>query len=716
MSTRSAALSARTIVSDRLGSAIIGLVEVVALGAPGLAVSFVVLALFAGLGAAVGSVMLILEVAIDRLALAGLRADVVRGLGSLVVLVPVGGSLFEGGYAATLPGASTGHVWVPAAGYVSLVGALFIGRRWGTRATIAAALGAFVCASEWANRSLYPSLYPDLHALLVVASCVAAGLFIAVLTVVPNERRPRRPRYIARAAAIGVIAIGVVVAARYGLAQSGDRWIIATEGNHARHLVRIVRTAGDADGDGFSRLLGGGDCDDGDARVNPGAADVAGNGVDEDCDGVDAEPLDRPSPAIVAERAHTLAEWRASDEIKALLTRTARMNVVLISVDALRADMLVDTAANRLAFPNLFRLFDAGARFKRAFAPSSGTDVSMSSLVTGRFDPFARIRTTFIEALAKAGYSSHAVMPREVLRWAPETLLLRGFDSHDVVVNDEEQENIGSRITADETTDRGLGYLDARTSDAPFVLWAHYFDVHEHAQIPVPASLIDAVDGGATLSVAALRYRALAQVTDREIGRLLAGLEQRGLSERTIVVMFSDHGESLGEDPRLPDRHGLFVYDALTRIPLVIAVPGTAAVISDHPVSLVDLMPTLCDLTATPTPEGADGISVLPFVVPGAPAELLALDRVIVVQDSDQWGVVQWPHKLMVRPADNLIELYDLATDPTETTNLAAEMPQRVRELKQHYARFPHVSFDRTRSGRQWRERQAQRPPAPDPG
>jgi iduronate 2-sulfatase len=212
------------------------------------------------------------------------------------------------------------------------------------------------------------------------------------------------------------------------------------------------------------------------------------------------------------------------------------------------------------------------------------------------------------------------------------------------------------------------------------------------------------------------RYRALAQVTDREIGRLIEGLEARGLYERTIVVLFSDHGESLGEDSRLPDRHGLFVYNALTHIPFAIRVPQLNGTSSTYPVSLIDLMPTLCELTNTPLPPKTDGMSVLPHLVPDAPTELLDADRVLVVHDSEQWGVVQWPHKLMVRPADNLIELYDLATDFAETTNLAGEMPQRVRELKQHYASFPRVSFDRTRKGRQWRERQAKRPKVPDPG
>lgn len=705
----------RSIAADPLGAAIaggtcIGLVEIVALGVPGASVSLVVLALFVALGAAAGVVVMLQELAIARLRWTGIRADLVRGAGSLIVLIPVGGSLFEGGYAATLPGASTGHIWVPVVCYAALVGVLHVGRRWGVRGTLGAALGAFVVITEWANRSLYTSLYPDLHLLLVVASVVAAGLFIA--TVAGPAARPvaRRPLYIARGAVAAIVALCLVLGVHYGLSASSERWVIATEGNHARHLVRVVRTAGDSDGDGFSRLLGGGDCDDGAADVNPGAPDVPGNGRDEDCDGADAEPIAAVSPEVVKKRAATLAQWRAEPETAALFARTAGMNVLVVSIDALRADLLADTAANRLAFPNLFRLLGDSARFGRAFAPSSGTDVSMSAFVTGRHDPFARIPTTVIEALAGVGYTTHGVTAREVLRWAPRTLLTRGLDSHDVVVNDEAQENIGSRITADETTERSLAYVDSRTTDAPFFLWSHYFDVHEHSQLDVSDELLAEVQGGEDMSVVERRYRALAQVTDQQIGRLIDGLVARGVYDRTIVVLFSDHGESLGEDPRLPDRHGLFVYNALTHIPLAIRIPGLPGLDSEYPVSLVDLMPTLCELTGAQLPDGADGLSLVPHVVTGAPVELLDANRVLVVHDSEQWGVVQWPYKLMVRPADNLIELYDLATDFAETTNLAVDMPQRVRELKQHYAAFPPVSFDRTRKGRQWRERQATRP------
>ena len=80
-----------------------------------------------------------------------------------------------------------------------------------------------------------------------------------------------------------------------------------------------------------------------------------------------------------------------------------------------------------------------------------------------------------------------------------------------------------------------------------------------------------------------------------------------------------------------------------------------------------------------------------------------------------EWAVIAWPYKLLVRPADNLTELYDLAADPDEHDDLAGRDPARVKELRGCYGWFPEVPMDRTLAGRRWRERQAQRPRARSP-
>jgi arylsulfatase A-like enzyme len=200
------------------------------------------------------------------------------------------------------------------------------------------------------------------------------------------------------------------------------------------------------------------------------------------------------------------------------------------------------------------------------------------------------------------------------------------------------------------------------------------------------------------------KYRLAVRVVDGQIGALVAGLRARGQWDRTIVVLVSDHGEGLGEDPRLPDNHGRFVYNPLVPVPMAIRIPGVAGRSIATPVSLLDVYPTMLALVDAP-PAAVDGASLLPHLVEGAPAHLVETIRPLPLNETDQFGVVMWPYKLMVRREDNLVELYELATDFGERRDLSAIEPERVRELLSVYAALPPVAIDRTSKGRRARDR-----------
>jgi arylsulfatase A-like enzyme len=126
-------------------------------------------------------------------------------------------------------------------------------------------------------------------------------------------------------------------------------------------------------------------------------------------------------------------------------------------------------------------------------------------------------------------------------------------------------------------------------------------------------------------------------------------------------------------------------------------------------VSLIDLMPTLVGMAGGETPRGVDAATLLPMLVGEAPAALG--QRPLVINESEQYAVLQWPHKLLVRPAEHLVELYDLGADFQERHDLSGTQGHRVRELKRLYRHFPKVQMDRSARGRQQRELIAQ-PPA----
>lgn len=411
-------------------------------------------------------------------------------------------------------------------------------------------------------------------------------------------------------------------------------------------------------------------------------------------------------------------------------SRASRPNILLITVDALRADAVGALGAGPGATPELDRMAREGALFTRAQSASSWTLPSIASIQTGRFVPGHGVSSrrpvlppgvpTVATRLAGCGYATGAVVSSTFTRSA------FGFD-HGFDVYDEEISPDWKRLLAPRAVHRlglfrtALARVDERnaaeTVDAaerlmggrspePFFVWLHLFDPHPPYAPPAPwgsaaraavrspwdgriGPLVEVGDGRrappSRAEVERLRalYAAEVAYADHEIGRLRAFLESRGLWERTAVVVTADHGDAFLEHGRLV--HG-DVYQEILRVPLLVRypprVPAGARV--DAVVRTVDVAPTLTHLAGC---EAAwpDGEDLLPLVGGGggghraARADQDAHEEELLVRRTRR-ALLVWPEKLILS-GDAPPELYDLSSDPGETRNLAPEAPSRVDAL-----------------------------------
>jgi len=345
-------------------------------------------------------------------------------------------------------------------------------------------------------------------------------------------------------------------------------------------------------------------------------------------------------------------------------------NIVLITLDTTRADHLGAWGWKYAKTPNLDALAARGVRFVRCDTAAPVTLPSHSTILTGLFPPRTGVRDngTFVlpakvetvaEQLAAHGYDTAAVVSAIVL--ARRHGLNQGFRLYD--------DDLGTGYAAGtEVSERPAEATTAAALAAagklkpPFFLWVHYYDPHEEYR--PPTRFADSVTGPSRLYDGEIAYM------DEQIGVLLAKLPKD-----VDVVVVGDHGEMLGEHGEL--HHGLLLYKAARRVPLLVAGPGVPAGRTEEClVRTADVAPTLLGLAGVPVPPGLDGQGLLPLGAAGK-----GCDRTSYTESFLPFFAYKW-YPLRSLSTDRFFylhapksSLYQIPSDPNEATDLAAQQP-----------------------------------------
>jgi len=359
--------------------------------------------------------------------------------------------------------------------------------------------------------------------------------------------------------------------------------------------------------------------------------------------------------------------------------RAEGFDLVVVTLDTVRADHVGCYGAGEGRTPAVDRLAARGLRFEHAFAPAPITLPSHASLFTGLDVPSHGVRnngtfsleagrTTLAEHLREAGYATGAFVGAYVLdaRFG----LDQGFDHYDDAVNPSGSARRSGHFnerSAEAVTDAALAWMEgsfAASPEQPHFIWLHYFDAH-HPYEP-PAAFAERFPGDP--------YAGEIAAVDAQLVRVVEFVEAAGRAERTLWVVTADHGEGLGEHDEAT--HTRLLYDSTLRVPLVIASPGLfeeSAVVRDRVAGLVDLLPTLLALLGLEPPAGLDGRPLLEAAPD--PARALYAETLVPLLNHG-WAPLFALHRL----EDKFIraprpEYYDLARDPGELRNLYPDPP-----------------------------------------
>jgi arylsulfatase len=499
---------------------------------------------------------------------------------------------------------------------------------------------------------------------------------------------PARLKTIVFAGIPSVVAVTLIIAAS-GLGIDNDvRVAITSDATFAPRAFKYAKKTLDFDDDGFINLMGDGDCDPFNADIRAGAAEIANNRIDEDCDGEDLK--------FDPKKDDFSGKWDfpVSPELS-----SKRYNIILITIDAAAPDRMSLYGYKRPTTPNLKKIAEQSALFKKAYSAGPSTRLAIPEMMTSKYGPdvdravgfkvpleIKQSNLTMAEILKRAGYKTIALTSTPYFSsWKG---VLQGFDSIDSSAaafdNKKNAFHSGEKLT--EATVAMLNKeSDNRTK--PMFMWVHYYDTHSPYTQPPDEKKF----GKKPEDI----YDSEMLYTDRQIARVVEEMDKLYDPQETVLIISADHGEAFDNNHKVK-RHGHDLHSTIVHIPLIIRAPFVKPGVFEGPVNSLDFLPTIVNLLGIKGVFSFSGTSLVPQLVDGKDDK----DRTIFSLFYLPENVYHKKPPLIMAGArtislnyfkdmeTNTERMYKFSTDPYEENNIVDKEPGKARTLRRNMAKF----------------------------
>jgi choline-sulfatase len=372
-------------------------------------------------------------------------------------------------------------------------------------------------------------------------------------------------------------------------------------------------------------------------------------------------------------------------------------NVLLITVDSLRADMPWTGYPKAIA-PFLTELAAQSVVYENAYSVSSYTSKSVSAMLTGKYPSTLYRSGSFFASFSPANVFITELLQAKGIRtfaWHGHMYFGRGkgldqgFDSWELVPGISFNSETDPHVTSDKMTDLGIAlFSKPENTSGQFFAWAHYMDPHDQYILHKEAPDFGRNNRG--------RYDSEVYFTDLHLKRLFEVARQQPWYEDTAIIVSADHGEAFGDHGM--HKHAFELWEVLTRVPLLVKVPGWQPRRISARRSLIDLAPTILAVMGVEAPPGLHGTSLVAELSGQAEATERPYVLLELPEDSHnapRRALIVGDYKLYVRDDSGQAALYNLKEDPGELRDISRDEPGKVAELraklKEVYAGLPTV-------------------------